>query len=513
MKTKRVKILTLLLVLLLVFLCAWIAYPQQKKIKLLKPGVKNPDVDFSGVRIAAVHDAFAGKILEWYAPLLKKECGVIIEPTEMLDIPKLREKALGDLLGGKPVWQLIEITPNFLADFVATGKIEPLDEYFAKYDDAQIDAYFKDILEPYKEFYMKWGGKTWAIPFDGDVHLFNYRKSYFNNPEYKRSYKAKYGKELAPPETWDDYLNLCKFFAEVLPSGVWPTMMWGMPPWSWAWFFDVASSMGVNYFDKNMDHALWPRDKALEALKFLVSLVPYSPPGVATFGPETVDYWLAGKVVMQIWWIDINEWGQMGTPAVKGDVANALMPGYKDPKTGKVTHRAMMPYNRVWLIPKDLPKKVKEAAFYVALHVSHSDYSFYSTPDLLCGMDPYMYSHYSDENAWQYTKPNPLRGTTADWPTNDPCFPTFEEARAHLDGGLANMEVGFPQPNFPGVTEYTEALCRWVQKAIAKEVTPEEAIDKAAKEWEQIRDRLGRTDQKKYWKEFYDAGIRLGYWK
>jgi len=118
-------------------------------------------------------------------------------------------------------------------------------------------------------------------------------------------------------------------------------------------------------------------------------------------------------------------------------VANALIPGYRDPKTGKVRHRAMMPYNRVWVIPKNLPEKVKEAAFYVALHVSHSDYSFYSTPDLLCGMDPYMYSHYTDENAWQYTKPNPLRGTAPDWPTNEPCFPAFEEARKHLYGGLA----------------------------------------------------------------------------
>ena len=510
---KRIGLQLLLPVVLILALCTSVPCGAAGKIKLLEPGVKNPDVDFSGIEISAIHDAFAGKILEWYAPLLKKECGVTIGKTEMVDIPKLREKAIGDLIGGKPTWQLVEITPNFLADFVLTGKIEPLDKYFEKYDDGQIKAYFDDILDPYKEFYMKWGGKLWAIPFDGDVHLFNYRKSYFQNPEYKQKYQAKYGKELAPPETWDDYMNLCKFFGEVLPPGVWPTMYWGMPPWSWAFYFNIAASRGVNYFDKEMEHALWPREEAIAALKWQVDTVPYCPPGVATFGNETVDYWLAGKVVMQIWWIDINEWGQMGTPKVKGDVANALIPGYKDPKTGEVIHRAMMPYNRVWVIPKDLPEKVKEAAFYVGLHVSHSQYSFYSTPDLLCGMDPYMYSHYTDENAKQYNKPNPLRGTAPDWETNDPCFPTFEEARQHLDGGLANMKVGFPQPNFPGVTEYTESLCRWVQKALAKEVPPEEAINKAAAEWEEIRDRLGKDKQKKYWKEFYDSGIRLGYWK
>lgn len=202
----------------------------------------------------------------------------------------------------------------------------------------------------------------------------------------------------------------------------------------------------------------------------------------------------------------------MGTPAVKGDVANALMPGYRDPETGKVVHRAMSPYNRVWLIPKNLPEKVKEAAFYVAYHVSHRDYSLYTATDLYCGMDPMMYSHYTDEAAVEYTKPNPLRGVAPDWPENEPCFSTFEEARKHLDGGLANMEVAFPEICWPGATQYTESLSRWVQRAMSLELTPEEAIEKAAAEWAKIRDTLGKDKQKKYYKEFVDACKRLGYW-
>jgi ABC-type glycerol-3-phosphate transport system substrate-binding protein len=234
---------------------------------------------------------------------------------------------------------------------------------------------------------------------------------------------------------------------------------------------------------------------------------------VATFGgTETVDYWLAGKVAFQIWFIDINEWGQMGTPAVKGDVANALMPGYRDPETGKVIRRAMSPYNRVWLVPKNMPEKVKQAAFYVAYHVSSKHYSIYSTADLYCGMDPYMYSHYTDEGAMQYTRPNPLRGVAPDWPENIPCFPTFEEARAHLDGGLANFEVAFPEIAWPGSTLYTEALARWVQRAMAGEVSPKEAVENAAREWEEIRDRLGKEKQKKYYQEFVEKGKKLGLW-
>lgn len=484
-----------------------------EKIKLLPPGVPNPAVDFKGIKIRAIHDSGAGRILEWYAPLLEKECGVKIERTEMVDLPKLREKAIGDLLAGKPSWQLIETTGRFVADFATTGLIESLDKYFAKYDDEQVKAYFDDIMPIYKEFYMKWNGKTWAIPFDGDIHLFNYRISLFNDPENRKKFREKYGKELGPPETWDDYVTLCKFFKEVLPPGMYSTMWWILPPDGAAFYFDIAASYGVKYFSEDMEHALWPRDKAIAALEKMVETVPYCPPGVANFGfTETVDYWLAGKVAFQIWFIDINEWGQMGTPAVKGDVANALIPGYRDPQTGKVIHRAMSPYNRLWLIPKNLPEKVKEAAFYVAFHVSHKDYSIYTTTDLYCGMDPYLRSHYSDEAAREYTKPNPLRGVAPDWPENKPCFPTYEEARKHLDGGLANMSVAFPEICWPGATQYTESLSRWVQRAISGEVSPREAIEKAAAEWEQIRDNLGKEKQKAYYKEFVRAAKKLGYW-
>jgi len=482
-------------------------------IKMLAPGKPNPQVDFKGITIRALEDAGAGRILEWYAPLLEKECGVKILRTEMVDFPKLREKAMGDLLSGKPSWQLIQIRPAYLADFVRTGKIECLDPYFNEYDQDQVKAYLNDVMPAYREFYMKFKDKYYAIPFDGDVHVFNYRISYFNNPKYKEEFKKEYGKELKPPETWDDYILLCKFFKKVLPKDMYPTMWWILAPDGAAFYFDIAASYGVKYFSEDMEHALWPRDKAIAAMKKMVETVPYCPPGVASFGfPETVDYWLAGKVVMQDWFIDINEWGQMGTPKVKGDVANSLLPGYRDPKTGKVTHRAMMPYNRFFIIPKDLPKKVKEAAFYVAYHISRPEYAMHSCADVYCGMDPYLKSLYSDEAASCYLTPNPLRGVAPDWPENVPLFTSFAETRKHLDTGLASVKVGFPEICWPGSTRYTLALAKWVSKAMARVVTPEEAINNAAKEWEKIRDDLGRKEQQKFYADFVKKCKKLGYW-
>lgn len=499
--------------------------PTLPKIPLLPPGERNPWLydKIKGAEVKSLHDSFAGRILEWYADLLKEEVGVEIGVTKLVDIPLLKDEGFSLLDTNSTEYPLIQITPSFIADFVLTGKVEPLDKYYNMF--YGFDEYFQQVMPPYREFYMNYQGKLWTIPFDGDVHLWNYLYPFYEKEEFRTAYKEWHpeGKPLtAPPETWDDWMMQCKFFAEeVLPDDktipgaevLWPTMIWAAPPWSWAFYFDIAASYGVNYFDKNMETPLYPQDRAVEAMAMLQKLADYMPEGVQNFGAtETVEYWLAGKVVSQIWWIDINEWGQV--EPVKGYLRNGLMPGYPDPKKGKVIHRAMMPYNRTWIIPNYLDEKTKLAAFYVGYHVSHWHYSLYNCADYDCGMDPYMYIHLSDIGAEYYTKSNPLKKPSEEWPHIEPLFPDIEAARLHLKGGLGNLRVGFPQPTFPGTVEYQESLSREVQQALGGK-DPEQAVKDAAAQWEDIRDKymdmVGRDTYLATWKEFYDKMAKLGY--
>ncbi|MEM4290314.1 MAG: hypothetical protein QXQ48_08635 [Nitrososphaerota archaeon] len=494
------------------------------RIPLLPPGVRNPWLydELKGAKVKAVHDAFAGRILEWYADLLKEEVGVEIGITKLVDIPLLKEEGFSLLEAKSTDYPLIQITPSFIADFVLTGKIEPLDKYYNAF--FGMEEYMDEIIPAYREFYMTYQGKLWTIPFDGDVHLWNYLWPFYENEKFRREYKEWHPerKSLTIPETWDDWLMQCKFFKEkVLPDDrtipeaevLWPTMVWAAPPWSWAFYFDMAASYGVNYFDRDMTTALYPREKAIEAMKKFIEFVEYMPEGVQNFGAsETVEYWLSGKVVSQIWWIDINEWGQV--PPVKGYLRNALMPGYPDPVKGEVIHRAMMPYNRVWVIPNYLDEKTKKAAFYVAYHVSHWDYSLWSVADYDCGMDPYMWIHLTPIGAERYTKSNPLKKPSPDWPHVEPLFPDLQTALNHLEGGRLNLRVGFPQPAFPGTVEYQESLSREFQQALGGK-DPAQAVKDAAAQWEDIRDKymdiIGREAYLATWREFYDKITKLGF--
>ncbi len=55
-------------------------------------------------------------------------------------------------------------------------------------------------------------GKYYAYPTEGDANGFAYRKDLFENPDEMAAFKAKYGYDLAVPETWAQLRDIAEFF-------------------------------------------------------------------------------------------------------------------------------------------------------------------------------------------------------------------------------------------------------------------------------------------------------------
>ncbi len=53
-----------------------------------------------------------------------------------------------------------------------------------------------------------------GLPFHSNVMTLAYRRDFFENPTLKELYQQKYGRELKPPEDWDDFLEISKFFTK-----------------------------------------------------------------------------------------------------------------------------------------------------------------------------------------------------------------------------------------------------------------------------------------------------------
>jgi multiple sugar transport system substrate-binding protein len=63
--------------------------------------------------------------------------------------------------------------------------------------------------------YSQWPKNTpnyWALPAMGDVVGWTYRKDWFENPDLQAEFKATYGWDLAPPETYEQLKQIAEFF-------------------------------------------------------------------------------------------------------------------------------------------------------------------------------------------------------------------------------------------------------------------------------------------------------------
>ena len=62
---------------------------------------------------------------------------------------------------------------------------------------------------------LSWEGKVYALPYDGDIHYYSFRKDLFAGPDINSRFKDAYGYDLSPEdgaETWEQWRNNCEFF-------------------------------------------------------------------------------------------------------------------------------------------------------------------------------------------------------------------------------------------------------------------------------------------------------------
>ncbi len=448
----------------------------------------------------------------WLSPLIKKDSGVGIKSREMYDGGDAVAKILPQLLSKRPRFDWVQYPSLFFGAFAETGQLEPLDKYLAQYEGAQ--DYLDWVMPAYREFYTKWNDKTYGLMLDGDIHILHYRKSFFERPDLQKKYSARFQSNLEVPKTWDDFLKVTQFMTEELKGdGIYGTSMVVNPPnFGWGFWMDIAASAGVNYFDESMNPVI-NQGKAAEALDMYKEIIKFGPPGAEAMDLGTsIQRWQSGSDVMSVWWIDLAEFTvqQQGTEKAE-DQRGAIVPGWRN-DDGSITNRAISLWCRTASIPKNAPDDVKAAAFHFIYNMSHPRYSNEIVADEYCGSDPYGQTHYGDAAAKLYLQPNPQRGTDNKlWPTNAGIFKNFDTAKNHLDAGLANVEVGYPQFFWEGAPEYADALGRNISKAISGKLTSQQALDEAAEEWVKIAQKLGLDSQKRQYKNFIDGARKLGY--
>jgi len=455
---------------------------------------ESPD-SFGGVAITLVGDA--GHNLKPYE-FWKGDFEDVGINVEIIEVPfeGVYEKEKTEFVAGTGAFDVVTFYPAYIGDFAGNGYLEPLDDYMAKDPAAVWDPNPADVLAPFWELYCKFGGQVYALPIDGDVHMLMYRKDLFEHPDEQAAFKEQYGKDLAPPETWEDWLQIGEFFTrksgdtlagETLARDFYGSAEFAKRGFSFAWFVDRWAAYGEPYFDADMNPQV-NSPNAVMALQNMVDSLKNAPPDVLGYGyDELRDAFIKGNVAMVVQWTDVPKKGADPTQsAIAGKIGVGRVPGWEI--DGEVIHRAMMPVGRVVAVAADSDNK--DAAYWVAKHVSY-DRSLEDVSTALTGLDPYRTHHFNNPQA--YTM-----------------FPTEEEAQAYLKGVEAAMADGYPEIFIPGAAQYEDSLDLHVNKALAGQESPQDALDAVASEWNEITDKLGRDQQIALWQKALEAYQALG---
>ncbi len=91
------------------------------------------------------------------------------------------------------------------------GHAVKLNDIFDKSSYLKADIFPPASLSRYGE-YPDGSGEYYGLPANQDAYGLTYRKDLFEDPKEKEAFKAKYGKELAVPQTYQDAKEIAEFF-------------------------------------------------------------------------------------------------------------------------------------------------------------------------------------------------------------------------------------------------------------------------------------------------------------
>jgi multiple sugar transport system substrate-binding protein len=408
-------------------------------------------------------------------PKWEELTGIKINVVEMSYLDMYTNQLQDHLTGGGS-YDVLDVSPLWMIDYVNSGVLEPLDPYIEKYMNPED---LQDYLPVYaSEGVMKINGVTYGLFDDGDVFVLYYRKDLFEDATNQAEFKAKYGYDLVPPETEQQMYDAAEFFTNKYAPDLYGLAMQRLEGQAYSWFIGPFSARGGQFFDENMKATI-NSDIGVALLTDMVKQNKVMPPGVEKWGfMEVLSAWMDGKVAMIITWPPIGRWGagygdtakQMNwVPAskVKGKVGYMPQPGGRPTLAGGFN------------MAVSADSANKEAAYLFVQWMTSPEISLERVLLPFALRDPYRLSHFQSE---QYR--------TA-WPEAGEYLDTLEKA-----GMMGQWELGIP-----GAREYMEAIDNACTAAYAG-ADPKAALDEAAAKWDAITERLGVENQKKAFEQW-----------
>ena len=438
-----------------------------------------PTPTFDNVTVVvAQYSGALGIAWEAHAKRIKDLFGINME---IVGIPvnELFDKEMLELSQGTGAYDLVQFNPGWMGDYV--DFLRPLDDYIERWDPA-----WMDIHEGFRVWMNTYEGKRYTLTMDGDILFTYYNKTTYEDPGEQAAFKAKYGRDLTPPRTWEEVIDIQEFFRrDTDGDGAidhWgysdPIIKRGRGFYAFLLRYINYASPDPQYFDPETMKPAINSEAGILALENYMKTVELGPPGMLQWEWDDANVaFMQGTVETLVHWPNEGFWTDQYRAQTGDEMGFAMLPGVES--DGKLYTRSMTGGGWIMGLAKD--SQNPEAAYTVLKYMLSPEVSTLMVMDPKGATDIFRYSTF-EHPAVKVIAPEEF-------------LTVFKAA----------IEQNFPELRMPGGFEYYDTLDIGVQKALAGQLGAKEALDEVAEQWEKITNRLGRDQQK----EKYAAAMGL----
>lgn len=352
--------------------------------------------------------------------------------------------------------------------------LTPLLRDFAfRIDSVPPQGYVRPRLQGY------FGDKLLAIPADGDVPILYLRRDLLEDPAESSAFRKLHGRDLAPPQTWQEYDQLVSFFHRP-QQGLYGTVEQRDPGNGWMYWLQryiTHSAPFGTLFDDQL-RPLISSPAGIAATESYVRTVRHSPPEITGEGKDysyAMPLFMQGKAFASIFTIAGAKLLNAPTSPLRGKFMTAPLPGHL---VGKqlVRHNTPIYGNNLVVAAQGAQRKL---AFLFSMWLTDPDNSLRTVGVNGGHTDPYRWHHLKDARIRDLYTAQALK--------------VFERAW--------NLALP-PGTGLPHDSDYLAVLDRQLWLAAKGEITPAAAMQHTAQAWEEITERIGRARQLAWYKTF-----------
>lgn len=144
---------------------------------------------------------------------------------EFLDLATLHQEMLSDGGAKSGSADIFLCVTDWLPEAIQAGALTPLNSFLE--------------ADPPQDWPHGWSpsmrglqtaqdGQIYGLAYHDGPEIFMYRRDLFEDPSEKARFESQQGRELTPPKTWDEFIEVAKFFTRA-EEGLWGACLAGFP--------------------------------------------------------------------------------------------------------------------------------------------------------------------------------------------------------------------------------------------------------------------------------------------